>query len=162
MPRRVDSDEDDFKPRKKKTTTIQKAKKPTTKPSSSSSKAKSAANGSGGESVISAWAKRRTVESLDGIEDVESVSPQRPRVKPKFEVDDGLISLVEEEGLIVVLPAVAQLGVHKKKVGEVSTWLKDFPRHRKVIFNRKYAAYSRNYLCCRDPLEQESRLRYRV
>jgi hypothetical protein len=91
MPRRVDSDEDDFKPRKKKTTTIQKAKKPTTKPSSSSSKAKSAANGSGGESVISAWAKRRTVESLDGIEDVESVSPQRQRQKPKFEVDDGII-----------------------------------------------------------------------
>jgi hypothetical protein len=71
-------------------------------------------------------------------------------------------SLVEEERLIVGLPDVAQLGVHKKKVAEVSTWLKDFPHHRKVIFNRKYAAYSRNCLCCRDPLEQESRLRYRV
>jgi hypothetical protein len=162
MPRRVDSDEDDFKPRKKKTTTIQNTKKPSTKPRSSSSKAKSAPNGGGGESVISAWAKRRTVESLDGIEDVESVSPQPQRQKPKFDVDDGIIVLGEEERLMVGLPAVAQLGVHKKKVAEVSTWLKDFPHHRKVIFNRKYAAYSRNCLCCRDLLEQESRLQYRV
>ena len=162
MPRRVDSDEDDFKPRKKKTTTIQKTKKPTTKTRSSSSKAKSDPNGSGGESVISAWAKRQTVESLDGIEDVESVSPQRQRQKPKFEVDDGIIFPGEEERLMVGLPPVAQLGVHKKKVAEVSTWLKDFPHHRKVIFNRQYAAYSRNCLCCRDLLEQESRLQYRV
>src|SRR5271155_4136460 len=116
MLRRVDSDEDDFKPRKKKTTTVQKTKKPTTKPRSSSSKAKSAPNGGSGESVISAWAKRRTVESLDGIEDVESVSPQRPRQKPKFDVDDGIIFPGEEERLLVGLPAVAQLGVHKKKV----------------------------------------------
>ena len=89
MPRRVDSDDDDSKPRKKKTSTLQKPKKPSSKSRTSSTKAKSAPNGVAGESVISAWAKRQTVESLDGIEDVESVSPPRERPKPKFDVDDG-------------------------------------------------------------------------
>jgi len=31
------------------------------------------------------------------------------------------------------VPAVAQLAVHKKKVAEVSNWIKEFPHHRKVL-----------------------------
>jgi len=95
MPRRVDSDEDDSEQRKKKTRTTQKNKKPAAKPRTSSSRAKAAPNG-GSESVISAWAKRQTVESLDGIEDVEPISPRRERQRPKFEVDDGIISLMRK------------------------------------------------------------------
>ena len=30
---------------------------------------------------------------------------------------------------------VAQLAVHKKKVAEVSNWLKEFPHHRKVVLS---------------------------
>ena len=95
MPRRIGSDEDESRPRKKKTSTTQKIKKPPAKTHASSSRAKSVPNG-GGDSVISAWAKRRTVESLDGIEDVESVSPQREWQKPKFDIDDGKLPAIKE------------------------------------------------------------------
>ena len=60
------------------------------------------------------------------------------------------------------MPLVAQLAVHKKKVAELSNWLKEFPHHRKVIGNGKYGAYGRTYLFCRDLLERASRLPYKV
>jgi hypothetical protein len=88
MPRRVDSDEEDFKPQKKKAKSTTKSKTYSSKPKAKSSKTKSTSNEP--ESVISAWAKRRTVESLDGIEDVEIISPQKEILKPRFEVVDGM------------------------------------------------------------------------
>jgi hypothetical protein len=89
MPRRVDSDEEDFKPQKKKAKASTKSKTSSSKPKAKSSKTKSTSNEP--ESVISAWAKRRTVESLDGIEDVEIVSPRKEILQPKFEVVEGML-----------------------------------------------------------------------
>lgn len=37
------------------------------------------------------------------------------------------------------VPAVAQLAVHKKKVAEVSNWIKEFPHHRKVLVSVYYS-----------------------
>ena len=85
--------------------------------------------------MISAWAKRRTVENLDSIEDVGSVTPRKERQKLAFEVNDGMS---REVSTLTVdferVPPVAQLAVHKKKVAEVSNWLKEFPHHRKVAY----------------------------
>jgi hypothetical protein len=89
MPRRVDSDEEDFKPQKKKAKSSTKSKPVSTKPKGKSSKSKSTSNEP--ESVISAWAKRKAVESLDGIEDVEIISPRKEILKPTFEVVDGVL-----------------------------------------------------------------------
>jgi hypothetical protein len=88
MPRRVESDEEDSNPRKRKTNTIKKpraTKGPATAPAK---KAKSVQKEA--DSVLSAWAKRRTVESLDGIEDVDNVTPRKERRKLDFEVDHGM------------------------------------------------------------------------
>lgn len=87
MPRRVESDEEDLKPKKKKTNIVKKPRKTTTWPTAASKKANPVPKDS--DSVISAWAKRRTVESLDGIEDVDSVTPRKERQRLTFEVDDG-------------------------------------------------------------------------
>ena len=89
MPRRVDSDDEDFKPQKKKAKSSKKSKLVSTKVKAKSSKSKSTSNEP--ESVISAWAKRKTAESLDGIEDVEIISPRKEVLKPTFEVVDGTL-----------------------------------------------------------------------
>lgn len=87
MPRRVDSDEEDSKPSKRKTNAIKKPRTTTARSTATSKKKKAVQKES--DPVISAWAKRRTVESLDGIEDVDSVTPQKERRKLSFEADDG-------------------------------------------------------------------------
>ena len=131
MPRRVESDEEDSKPKRKKLNIIRKPREKTNKPSAAAKKKESVPNSN--DSAVSTWAKRRTLESLDAIEDVDAISPKKGRRKLAFEVDDGSSLVVV--GLIVDferVPPVAQLAVHKKKVGEVSNWLKEFPHHRKV------------------------------
>lgn len=88
MPRRVDSDEEDSKPKKTKPNTIKKPRAAPIKSTALSKKTKPVSRDV--DSVISAWAKRQTVESLDGIEDVDAISLKVPRRKLTFEVDDGM------------------------------------------------------------------------
>src|ERR1700737_416361 len=93
MPRRVDSDDEDFKPKKKKAKGAVKPNKQARNAKSEGGKGKKVNER---ESVISAWAKRSgTGESVDGIEDVdvEVVSPQKEVYKlqtTSFELDDGM------------------------------------------------------------------------
>ena len=114
--------------------------------------------------MIATWATRRTVESLDAIEDVDVISPKKERRKPAFEIDDGKITRVF--WLIVVdlekIPPVAQLAVHKKKVAQVSNWLKEFPHHRKVDSFLWIVLKGRNYLFFRDLREPESQRQCKV
>jgi hypothetical protein len=88
MPRRVESDEEEPKSRKRKGNAIKKQKTTTRKSTAASKKTKPVQKES--DSVISGWATRRAVESLDGIEDVDSVTPRKERRKLAFEVDDGM------------------------------------------------------------------------
>jgi hypothetical protein len=130
MPRRVSSDDEEPQPKKKKTA---RKGKGVAGASVSGKKGRSIRNES--DTVISSWANRRTVESLEGIEDIDVISPKKGRQKPAFEIDNGI--LLRRSWLIVDIeriPAVAQLAVHKKKIAEVSNWLKEFPHHRKVGF----------------------------
>jgi hypothetical protein len=93
MPRRVDSDDEDFKPKKKK---VKGAVKPKKQAGDAKSEGRKGKKVNERESVISAWAKRSgTGESVDGIEDVdvEVVSPQKEAYKlqtTSFGVDDGM------------------------------------------------------------------------
>ena len=135
MPRRASSDEEDNEQLKRKTKSKTGISTRSSRPIGISKKRKSAQNATV-SSVISAWAKRRTVENLDAIEDVDSISPRKGPQKPKFEVGYGIPS----DRLVLMLdigriPPVSHLAVHKNKVAEVSIWLKQFPHHRKVRWN---------------------------
>ena len=92
MPRRVDSDEEDSRPSKRKTNTVKKARVTKAPGTAAAKKAKSVQKEA--DSLISGWAKRRTVENLDGIEDVDSVTPMKERRKLAFEVGDGMSLVV--------------------------------------------------------------------
>lgn len=91
MPRRVESDDDDVKP-KKNTKPMAKTSrkfKSTSRVSKSYGKKGQSVNNEAVDSMISAWAKRQTVDNLDGIEDVNSIPPQKATRKPVFEILDG-------------------------------------------------------------------------
>lgn len=137
MPRRVDSAEDaepaNTATKKRRPNTTQRG---TTKPAARTRKAarsKTAAPLS--EPLITTiWASRRTVESLDGIDDIDEVTPKKQTTKPAFRVADSpfLPFRVLMMGDVDRIPAVDRLAVHKNKVQEVSNWLWQFPHHRQV------------------------------
>jgi hypothetical protein len=92
MPKRVSSDEEDYEDSKGKRKKIKPA--PKAKPSASKTRATGSRNAKRtapeAQSIISAWAKRQAVETLDGIEDIEAeVSPKRATTKPVFQVEEG-------------------------------------------------------------------------
>jgi hypothetical protein len=92
MPRRVDSDEEeeeDSKPKRKKANPTKKPRTTTSTKSPTLPKKTNVVVSKEHDSATATWAKRRTVESLDGIEDVDAVSPRKERRKPAFEIDDG-------------------------------------------------------------------------
>jgi hypothetical protein len=136
MPRRItsadDSDDDTNRSQAKKRRPPAK-KAATTKPAArtrNTTKTKAVQK----DPLITTWTQRRTVESLDGIEDIDDVAPKKETRKPTFKGEDCTLVLfccVADEDVDRV-PAVAQLAVHKRKVAEVSKWLKEFPHHRKV------------------------------
>jgi len=86
MPRRLDSDEES-KPKRRKATT-DKSK------TNASAKTKKAAEVTqkkkNNDSIVSAWAKRKGLEDVEGIDDVDVVSPQRQRLEAVFQVEDSL------------------------------------------------------------------------
>ena len=85
MPRLVESDEEECLPKRKKVSTAKKrratSKKAAVLPKKTIPLTKEH------DSAITAWAKRRTVETLDGIEDVEIDFLKKERQKQLFEVD---------------------------------------------------------------------------
>jgi len=141
MPRRIsspDESDDDGNPSqaKKRRPTTKRAN--TTKPAArtrNAAKTKTAQK----DPLITTWTQRRTVASLDGIEDIDDATPKKENRKPAFNGEDCTFMLVlVAEVDVDRVPAVAQLAVHKKKVAEVSNWLKDFPHHRKVQNSKLY------------------------
>ena len=91
MPRRVDSDEEESIPKRKKAST-RNIPRTTSKKAAIIPKKKIPVSKLH-DPVIAAWTKRRTVENLDGIEDVETGFPKKEGRKLLFEVDDGKKSL---------------------------------------------------------------------
>ena len=161
MPRRVDSEEEDPKPKRKKANTTRIPRPTTAKSAAAAKKTNSVPKSK--DSASSIWANRRTLETLDGIEDVDAISPKKKRQRFAFEIDDGSFLVVVD--LIVDferVPSVEQLAVHKKKVAEVSNWLKEFPHHRKVCFRFIEFLMRRNYSSFRGPREPASQLQFKV
>src|SRR5947199_6979068 len=92
MQRRFESDEEGLKQKKQKQKAIKKSKSSTTKSKPSTKRTKTSQNQA--DSVVSGWAKRRTVESLDVIEDGDFNSPRKEKQKLSFDVGDGNASLL--------------------------------------------------------------------
>jgi flagellar biosynthesis GTPase FlhF len=131
MRNRVLSEEDEPKLGIKKTGGIRKSKI-TSKSKSTLNKGKAVQKER--QAVIATWAKRQPVTNLDGIEDLddEEVPFRKDISKPQFTILDGKARFNLADLDFEQIPSVAQLAVHKKKVSEVSNWLKEFPHHHKV------------------------------
>jgi hypothetical protein len=95
MPRRITSadDSDDDKNRSQEKKRRPPAKKAaTTKPAArtrNTTKTKAVQK----DPLITTWTQRRTVESLDGIEDIDDVAPKKETRKPVFKGEDCTLVL---------------------------------------------------------------------
>jgi hypothetical protein len=96
MPRRIasadDSDDDTKRSQAKKPRPPAK-KASTTKPAArtrNATKTKAPKR----DSLITTWTQRRTVESLDGIEDIDEVTPKKEMRKPAFKGEDCMLFLL--------------------------------------------------------------------